>query len=94
MTELAVGPLDQDSARAALDELFTLAGKYNSSDAYLELMRFVGLFRFADDNVVGVRPLVSADRRPRCPDHGSRIYDGRDRLMKEPPTDAAYSDFG
>src|SRR5882757_2079543 len=39
-------PLDQDSARAALDELFTLAGKYNSSDAYLELMRFVGRFRF------------------------------------------------
>ncbi len=31
--------LDQDSARTALDELFTLAGKYNSSDAYLELMR-------------------------------------------------------
>src|SRR6202158_4064123 len=46
MTELAVVPLDQDSARAALDELFTLARKYNSSDAYLELMRFVGRFRF------------------------------------------------
>jgi hypothetical protein len=46
MTERAVVPLDQDSARAALDELFTLAGKYNSSDAYLELMRFVGRFRF------------------------------------------------
>ncbi len=39
-------PLDQDSARTALDELFTLAGKYNSSDAYLELARFVGRFRF------------------------------------------------
>src|ERR1700730_5139853 len=39
-------PLDQDSARTALDEIFTLAGKYNSSDAYLELMRFVGRFRF------------------------------------------------
>jgi hypothetical protein len=38
--------LDQDSARTALDELFTLAGKYNSSDAYLELIRFVGRFRF------------------------------------------------
>jgi hypothetical protein len=38
--------LDQDKARAALDELFTLARKYNSSDAYLELMRFVGRFRF------------------------------------------------
>src|SRR5229473_4765969 len=38
--------LDQDSARTALDELLTLAGKYNSSDAYLELMRFVGRFRF------------------------------------------------
>jgi hypothetical protein len=31
---------------SALDELFTLAQKYNSSDAYLELMRFVGRFRF------------------------------------------------
>jgi hypothetical protein len=39
-------PLDQDSVRTALDELFTLAGKYNSSDAYLELMQFVGRFRF------------------------------------------------
>lgn len=38
--------MDRDSARMALDELFTLAGKYNSSDAYLELMRFVGRFRF------------------------------------------------
>ena len=34
------------SARGALDELFALAGKYNSSDAYIELMRFVGRFRF------------------------------------------------
>jgi hypothetical protein len=46
MTERAVAPLDQDSARTALDELFTLARKYNSSHAYLELMRFVGRFRF------------------------------------------------
>src|ERR1700720_4304162 len=46
MTELAVVPLDQDSARTALDELFTLARKYNSSDAYLELMRFIARFRF------------------------------------------------
>ena len=46
MTERAVVPLDQELARTALDELFTLARKYNSSDAYLELMRFVGRFRF------------------------------------------------
>jgi hypothetical protein len=46
MIEPAPAPLDQDSARTALDELFTLAHKYNSSDAYLELMRFVGRFRF------------------------------------------------
>src|SRR5258708_3080193 len=39
-------PLDHDSARTALDELFTLAGKYNSSDACVALMRFVGRFRF------------------------------------------------
>jgi hypothetical protein len=32
--------------KAALDELFTLARIYNSSDAYLALMRFVGRFRF------------------------------------------------
>src|ERR1700688_1304742 len=42
----SLAPLDRDSARLALDELFTLAHKYNSSDAYLELMRFVGRFRF------------------------------------------------
>ena len=42
----AVEPLDQDSARAALDELFTIAGKYSSSAAYLELMRFIGRFKF------------------------------------------------
>ncbi len=46
MTELAEAPSDLASTRAALDELFTLARKYNSSDAYLELMRFVGRFRF------------------------------------------------
>ena len=46
MTEHAAAPLDQDSARTALDELFTLARKYNSCEAYLELMRFVGRFRF------------------------------------------------
>ena len=46
MPQHAGAPLDQDSARTALDELFTLARKYNSSDAYLELMRFVGRFRF------------------------------------------------
>jgi hypothetical protein len=46
MTPLLEAPLDQDAARTALDELFTLAGKYNSSEAYLELMRFVGRFRF------------------------------------------------
>src|ERR1700676_5245783 len=46
MTERGVAPSDLASARAALDELFTLARKYNSSDAYLELMRFVGRFRF------------------------------------------------
>ena len=32
----SIAPLDRGSARMALDELFTLAGKYNSSDAYLE----------------------------------------------------------
>ena len=42
----SIAPLDRGSARMALDELFTLAGKYNSSDAYLELLRFVGRFRF------------------------------------------------
>jgi hypothetical protein len=42
----SIVPLGQDSARTALDELFALAGKYNSSDAYLELMRFVSRFRF------------------------------------------------
>ena len=46
MTDRALAPLDQGSARTALDELFTLARKYNSSEAYLELMRFVGRFRF------------------------------------------------
>src|ERR1700720_3579891 len=46
MTQGVVSPLDRQSARTALDELFTLARKYNSSDAYLELIRFVGRFRF------------------------------------------------
>ncbi|WP_396604497.1 hypothetical protein ACFLEY_02235 [Bradyrhizobium sp. YCK136] len=46
MTPLLEAPLDQEAAWMALDEIFTLADKYNSSDAYLELMRFVGRFRF------------------------------------------------
>ncbi len=36
---------DRDSARRALDELFTVAHQYNSSKAYLELMQFIGRFR-------------------------------------------------
>ena len=46
MAQPAVAPLDQATARTALDELFTLARKYNSSEAYLELMRFIARFRF------------------------------------------------
>jgi hypothetical protein len=46
MAQRDVAPLDQEFARTALDELFTLARKYNSSAAYFELMRFVGRFRF------------------------------------------------
>jgi hypothetical protein len=46
MTDRAAATLDPASARTALDGLFALARKYNSSDAYLELMRFVGRFRF------------------------------------------------
>lgn len=42
----AVAALDQESTRTALDELFTLARKFNSSDQYLELLEFVGRFRF------------------------------------------------
>jgi hypothetical protein len=35
MAEQDEAPIDLASARAALDELFTLAKKYNGSDAYL-----------------------------------------------------------
>jgi hypothetical protein len=35
MVQRTVAPLDQESARTALDELFTLARKYNSSEAYV-----------------------------------------------------------
>ena len=35
----------RDAARRALDELFTVAHKYNSSGSYLELMNFIGKFR-------------------------------------------------
>lgn len=46
MNQPAIATLDRASARTALDELFTVARKYNSSDAYIELMRFVARFRF------------------------------------------------
>ena len=46
MARCPQGPVDQESARTALHELFTLARKYNSSAAYLELMRFIARFRF------------------------------------------------
>ena len=36
---------DRDAARRALDELFTVAHQYNSSESYLELMKFIGRFR-------------------------------------------------
>jgi hypothetical protein len=37
---------DRDAARRALDDLFENARQFNSSKAYLELMKFVGRFRF------------------------------------------------
>jgi hypothetical protein len=46
MAEADVSTSDLFSARAALDELLTLARKFNSSNEYLELMRFIGRFRF------------------------------------------------
>jgi hypothetical protein len=36
---------DRESSRRALDELFSVARRYNSSKAYLELMQFIGRFR-------------------------------------------------
>jgi len=42
---LAAEVWDQDSARRALDELFTVARQYSSSAAYFELMRFIASFR-------------------------------------------------
>lgn len=37
---------EQDSAKRALDELFTLTNQYRSSKSYNELMQFVARFRF------------------------------------------------
>ncbi len=37
---------DADATRRALDELFSVARQYNSSQAYLDLMKFVAGFRF------------------------------------------------
>jgi hypothetical protein len=37
---------DRDAARRALDELFTLARRYQSSQQYIELLRFIARFRF------------------------------------------------
>ena len=38
--------LDREAIRGALDELFENARQFNSSQAYLELMQFIGRFRF------------------------------------------------
>ena len=37
---------DRDVSRRALDELFRLAGEYNATKDYYELLQFVGRFRF------------------------------------------------
>jgi hypothetical protein len=37
---------DREAIRGALDELFENARQFNSSKAYLELMQFIGRFRF------------------------------------------------
>jgi hypothetical protein len=74
MTQHAGAPLDQESARTALDELFTLAPKYNASDAYLELMRFVGRFRFYSPFKCNVDLHADAGRTVRL--HGSKVAAG------------------
>lgn len=40
------GVWQQDAARRALDDLFSLARQYKSSKEYFELLRFIGRFRF------------------------------------------------
>lgn len=37
---------DQEAARRSVDELFHMARRYRSSDAYFELMKFIARFRF------------------------------------------------
>ncbi|HQR31171.1 MAG TPA: ImmA/IrrE family metallo-endopeptidase [Blastocatellia bacterium] len=44
--ENPVNAWEKDGARRALDELFTLARQYNSSQAYFKLLDFVAKFRF------------------------------------------------
>ena len=42
----AEGKCERDTARQSLDELFTLARRYRSSEAYKELLDFIANFRF------------------------------------------------
>jgi IrrE N-terminal-like domain len=41
-----VGPIDTESTRRALDELFRLTHQYNSTKAYDDLLKFMARFRF------------------------------------------------
>ncbi len=41
-----VGPIDAQSTRRALDELFRLTHQYSSTKAYDELLKFMARFRF------------------------------------------------
>jgi hypothetical protein len=78
---------DRDVARRSLDELFTLTHQYRSSNAYRELLEFVGRFRFyAPFNAMLVHIQMPGARYVAPParwlrDHGRRIKAGARPLV-------------
>ena len=90
MPHAATTPADaweQDAAKRALDELFSLTTQYRSSKAYHDLLRFVARFRFYSPfnamlvhvQMPGARYVAPPHRWLR--DHGRRIRPGARPLV-------------
>jgi hypothetical protein len=82
-----IGPIEAESARRALDELFRLTYQYSSTKSYDELLRFVARFRFyAPYNAMLIRIQMPGARYVAPPhrwlqDYGQKIKPGARPLV-------------
>lgn len=76
---------EKEAARRALDELFSLARQYNSSQAYFDLLKFVAQFRFYSPyNAMLIHTQMPGAKYVAPPNRWLRDYDRRIKTEARP----------